>query len=91
MPAGKSEAKADDAPGEVPPLPSPGATPATNQSPMKSNDRTERIRRIVAIIEKLNGTPDQQTVIEDERQNLEAFAAEGLDASLTAKVKAILK
>jgi hypothetical protein len=39
----------------------------------------------------LNGTPDQETVIEDERKNLTAFIAEGLDASLTANVKAILK
>ena len=81
MPAVNSNAKADDAPGEVPPLPSPGATP----------DRVARIARIVAIVEKLKGTPDQQTVIEDERKNLEAFTAEGLDAELTAKIKAILK
>jgi hypothetical protein len=81
MPAGKSEAKADDALGEVPPLPSPSATP----------DRVSRIARIVGLIERLKGTEDQETIIEDERQNLEAFVAEGLDASLTAKVKAILK
>jgi len=81
MPAVNSNAKADDAPGEVPPLPSPGATA----------DRVNRIQRIVDIVEMLSGTPDQETVIEDERKNLTAFIAEGLDASLTAKVKAILK
>jgi len=81
MPAVNLNAKADDAPGEVPPLPSPGATA----------DRVERIQRIVDLIERLNGTQDQETVIEDERQNLTAFTAEGLDASLTAKVKALLK
>lgn len=81
MPAGKSEAKADDAPGEVPPLPSPGALP----------DRIQRVTNILERVERLKGTPDQETVIEDERSNLEHFTTEGLDPALTAKVKAILK
>ena len=84
MPAVNSNAQADDAPGEVPPLPSPGAT-------ADRVNRIQRIQRIVDIVEMLNGTEDQKTVIEDERKNLTAFVAEGLDAALTAKVKAILK
>jgi len=77
----KSEAQADDAPGEVPPLPSPGALP----------DRIQRIANILDRIERLNGTPDQATIIEDERANLEKFTTEGLDAALTAKIKSVLK
>ena len=77
----KSEAQADDAPGEVPPLPSPGALP----------DRIQRIANILDRIERLNGAPDQATIIEDERANLERFTTEGLDPALTAKVKAVLK
>jgi hypothetical protein len=83
MVAGRKDSGSNalEAPGEVPPLSSPGATP----------DRVSRIGAIYALIERLKGTPDRDNVIEDERANLEAFVEEDFDSPLTAKIKSLLK
>jgi hypothetical protein len=83
MVAGRKDSGSNalEAPGEVPPLSSSGATP----------DRVSRIECIYAIIERLKGTPDRDNVIEDERANLEAFIEEDFDSPLTAKIKSLLK
>ena len=52
-----------EAGGEVPPLSSPSALP----------DRVERIVRILDTLDRVVGTGNDETVLEDERSNLEAF------------------
>ncbi len=51
------------------------------------------VSRVLGIIESLAGLPDQETVIEDERGNLEAFLSEshGTEGeAIKAKLKPLL-
>lgn len=65
--------------------------PAGVNSPAGKDDRTERILAILGRLERLKGTPDRETVLEDERQNLTEYAANGKDADTKKKVEAVLK
>lgn len=76
------QGNAQETPGEVSPLPSPGAT---------RSDREDRIAGIVDRIERLKGTDNAETIIDDERKNLESFLAETSNKELKNKISAILK
>lgn len=68
---------------EVPPLSSSPVIP----------DRVERIVRILDTLDRVAGTGNDETVLEDERANLEAFLEQyGTDFKIEAdRVKAWLK
>ncbi len=62
-------------------------------SSLAPSGRVCAVARVLAIIENLAGLPDQETVIEDERGNLEAFFVESHGPegeAIKAKLKPIL-
>lgn len=65
--------------------------PAGVNSPAGKDDRTNRILGILERLDRLSGTPDRDTILEDERANLTDYAANGKDADTRKKVESVLK
>ncbi len=62
-------------------------------SPSAPNGRVCAVARVLRILESLEGLPDQETVLEDERGNLEAFLSESHGPegeAIKAKLKPLL-